>query len=179
MKIRSFLAVAALAVGFAACKSTTTYRATDATVVVTPAAAQSAFVVQYPGATNVVWTEYDNTQLTPIYWDMTGFNNLDGQAYIVHFDNDNQSSYALYDMKGYWAGTAYVMTDFTVMPTAVSDVVAIRYPGYTTTGLSRVTLPGNRMAYDVELKKWYYTGHILIDDEGNVIAQRSVVADHI
>jgi len=179
MKFRSFLAVATLAIGFAACKSTATYRATDATVVVTPAAAQSAFVVQYPGATNVVWTEYDATQLTPIYWDMTGFTPLDGHAYVVHFDDNTQSSYALYDMKGYWVGSAYVVTDFATLPSKVSDVVNLRFPGYTMTGMSRVTLPGNRMAYEVEMKKWYYTSRILVDDEGNVISQRTVVADHI
>jgi hypothetical protein len=179
MKFKTILAVLAISV-FASCKST--YRATDTTVtVVTPEMIESSFAVQYPNATNVVWVNYDPVVISPMDWQLVGYTTLDANARLVHFNQDNQNYYVLYDQTGYRVASAYVLTDFTVLPASVNDVLHIRYPGYTITGLSRVTLNSrnDQMAYAVELKKWYYTGRILIDDNGNVIDQRNVVADHV
>ena len=177
MKLRTILAVAAISV-LAACKTTSSYRATDKTVVVATAPAQTTFLVQYPNATNVVWVDYDPAVMTPIDWRLIGWTPLDASARLVHFNQDNQNYYVMYDNNGYRVASAYVLTDYTVLPSAVNNVLVTRFPAYSITGLSRVTLP-NRMAYEVELKKYYYTGRILIDDNGNVIDQRTIVSDHI
>jgi len=181
MKHKVFIAVAAILI-FGACKTTSTYRAADATVVVTPT--ETVFLAQYPNATNVVWTNYDPVVITPIDWRLIGYTPLDANARVVHFSQDNQNYYVLYDPTGYRVASATVLTDFTVLPAAVNNVLAIRFPAYTISGLSRVTITDrvtmtDRTAYEVELKKWYYTGRILIDDNGNVIDQRSIVSDHV
>lgn len=70
MKIKSFFAVAAVAV-FAACG--TPYRATDTGTVVVTTDAQTAFVTQYPTASNVVWTAYDPTVSVIYDWELAGW----------------------------------------------------------------------------------------------------------
>jgi hypothetical protein len=165
---------------FAACKSTTTYRATDTpVVVVSPSAAEAAFILQYPNAQNVVWTPYVVTTVTPIDWQLVDWMTpLDANARLVHFNQDNQNYYVLYDRNGMRVASANVLTDFSVIPSAVNDVLLLRYPAYHVTALSRVTMT-NGMAYEVELKKMFYTARVLVDDNGNVIDSRLIVNDHL
>ena len=178
MKQKALVVVAAI-LFFAACKTTSTYRASDtAGVVVTTTASETAFLAQYPNASNVVWTYYDPVLITPIDWQLTGWRALDANARMVHFNQDNGNYYVLYDRFGYRVASAQVLTDFTVIPSAVNEVLTLRYPAYTVTGLSRVTMTNN-MAYEVEMKKMFYTARILIDDSGNVIDQRLIVNEHI
>ena len=177
MKQKTFVVLAAL-LFFVACKTTSTYRATDATVVNSPTAAETTFLVQYPNASNVVWAYYDPVVIAPVDWQLTGWRALDANARMVHFNQDNNNYYVLYDRYGYRVASATVLTDFTVIPSAVSNVLTLRYPAYTIIGLNRVTMT-NTMAYEVEMKKMFYTARILIDDSGNVIDQRLIVNDHI
>jgi len=177
MKYRAFLAAITM-VALASCHST--YRATDATVVVGSSELQEkTFLVQYPNAANAVWVTYDPSMAAPIDWQLVGYTPLDASARLVHFSQDNQNYYVLYDRNGFRVASAYVLSDFTVMPVAVTDKLQILFPAYTVTGLSRVTLNDGRMAFEVEQKKWYYTARVLIDDNGNVIDERLVVADHV
>lgn len=162
----------------AACKTTSTYRAADATVVVSTNPAATVFLTQYPNATDVVWTTYDPVLITPVDWQLIGYAPLNANARLVHFTQDKDNYYVLYDQNGYRVASAVVLTDFNVIPSAAKEVLTLRYPAYTVTGLSRVTMT-SRMAYEVEMKKMFYTAKVLIDDNGNVIDQRLIVNDHI
>jgi hypothetical protein len=178
MKYKPLIAVAAI-FGLASCGTSEPYRATDVTVV-SPGVVETTFSTQYPNATNVVWAYYDPMVLTPVDWTLTGWSPLDANARLVHFNQDNQNYYVLYDRNGYRVASAYTLTDFTVIPTTVTDKLNVLYPAYKVSGLSRVTLSkDNQMAYEVELKKMYYTARVLIDDSGNIIDQRLIVNDHL
>ena len=176
MKQKALVVVAAI-LFFAACKTTSTYRATD-TVVVSTTPAETTFITQYPNASDVVWTYYDPVLITPIDWQLTGWRALDANSRMVHFKQDNDTYYVLYDRYGYRVASATVLTDFSVIPGAVSEVLTLRYPAYKVTGLSRVTMT-NRLGYEVEMKKMFYTAKVLIDDSGNVIDQRLIVNEHM
>jgi len=177
MKYRNFLAIAALSL-FAACHSSrSAYRATDVTM--TSSAAQTTFSTQYPNASDITWTDYDATVMSPMDWSLVGYAPLDASARLVHFSQDNQNYYVLYDAAGMRVASAYVLTDFNTLPSAVNSELQLLYPAYTVNALSRVTLNDNRTAYEVELKKLYYTARVLIDDNGRVIDTRLIVSDHI
>ena len=165
MKLKTYLAVAALAI-FAACGEP--YRATETTVVVAPTTARTAFVSQYPYASNVVWMRYDASQVSPIDWEMAGWTLLDENDYLVRFDQDNNAYYAWYDENGEWVGTAYVVTDFNSLPLAVSTTIGRQYPGYTITSVHR-EFQRDRIAYEVEMKNSDTKVKALIDTYGNVI----------
>lgn len=168
MKLSNFLVVAAM-LGFAACSSP--YRATDGTVLVAPAGVQTAFVTQYPTATNVVWTNYDGT-LVPIEWDMTGWTVLDDNDYLVRFDVDNEPYYAWYDDSGNWVGTAYVVKDYNTLPSGISTTLTNQYSGYTISGVNR-EYHKDRMLYEVELKNSNTKVKLLMDGSGNIVKQKS------
>ncbi|HET6723216.1 MAG TPA: hypothetical protein VFH07_10720, partial [Chitinophagaceae bacterium] len=104
MKLKTFLAVAVIAI-FTACSST--YRASDTGVVISPDATR-AFELQYPNAVNVVWSNYDPDVIILNDWDMTGWTVLDQDDYVVQFDIDNERHYAWYNSNGEWVGSAIV-----------------------------------------------------------------------
>ena len=168
MKLKTFIAVAAI-VFFAACS--TTYRATDTGLLVT-ADARNAFDLQYPNSTNIVWRTYDSDEVIILNeWDLTGWEVLDADDYIVEFDYDGERYYAWYDMDGTWIGSAYVVNDFTTLPTGVSTTISTNYPSYT---ISRVNkeFHKDRIAYEVVLKNTDSKMVLLVDSNGNVIKSK-------
>jgi hypothetical protein len=168
MKLKAILAAAALA-AFVSCGEP--YRATETTVVVAPGTTTSAFVTQYPTASNVVWTRYDAT-VVPIDWELTGWPMLTNEDYLVRFTLDNNNYYAWYDANGNWIGTSYAIVDYSTMPSAVSTTISTKYPGYTITGVQR-EMQKDRVAYEVELKNSDTKMKVLIDSYGNVIKAKS------
>jgi hypothetical protein len=178
MKIKFFLAAAGVAL-IASCKTSSTYRATDASVTVSSSAAETAFTTDYPNATAVVWGYYDPAVMSPMDWRLVGWEPLDPSDRLVHFNLDNQNYYVLYDETGTRIASASVLSDYSVLPSAARDQLSILYPAYNITGLNRVTLNhrNNAMGYEVELKKLYYTAHVLVDDNGKVLDTRVVVSD--
>ena len=112
MKLKTFIAVAVIAL-FTACSST--YSATDTGVVISTDASR-AFDLQYPTATNVVWSSYDPNVVILNDWELAGWTVIDADDYVVQFDMDNEKYYAWYDKNGEWIGTAYVVNDFTTLP---------------------------------------------------------------
>lgn len=172
MKLRDLCAVAALGL-ITACE--TPYRATD-TVVVAPDGIQTAFVTQYPTATNVIWSNYDPAVITPIDWEMAGWTTLDNNDYLVTFTMNGDEYFAWYDNTGTWVGTAYVVRDFTTLPTAVSNYITTQYPGYTITTAHREFMT-DRKAYEVEIKNENTKVKLLLDENGTVLKQKTKTND--
>ena len=187
MKLRNlFIIVTAIGV-FAACKPS--YKATDksksvtdstsvsttgtpSTTVNVPEATRTAFTTQYPTATNVVWVNYDTQAELPIDWELTGWQTLDADDYVVRFDMDNENYYAWYDNTGTWVGSAYVMKDITQLPEAVNKVINEKYAGYTVKSVNR-EFQKDRMAYEVELTKPDGKAKVLVDSNGTIIKEKT------
>jgi len=170
MKLKTLFAVAAF-VFFAACE--TPYRATDTTTVVVSDATQSAFSTQYPNATSVVWTNYD-VKLDPVIdWDLAGWTALEAGDYQVRFNIDGQDYYAWYDNDGNWVGSAYVVTDYTTLPSAVSTTLNTQFPSYNIEKMHR-EFQKNRMTYEVVLKKPSDDAKVklLLNSDGTIIKQK-------
>jgi hypothetical protein len=170
MKLRSLIAATSIVV-LASCSST--YRATDQTVVVAPDGVRTTFVTAYPRATNVVWYNYDQTQtFVPIDWELVGWSPMEVEDYVVSFDMDGERYYAWYDSDGTWIGSAYVITDYKDLPEAVSSTLNKQFAGYTISSVNR-EFHGDRMAYEIELKNSNTKTKLLIDGSGTVIKQKS------
>jgi|GEM_PF-1497870 len=185
MKKSSLVAAAGLFL-LASCHSsykTTGYQATDVQVTTgtTPVYIENSFKAQYPNANNVVWGYYDPIETgIPIDWQLTGYVPY-ANSRLVHFSQDNQSYQVMYDQNGMQVATAQVISDVNTLPSSLRDQLLALYPHYTISGLSRITLTnqGNKMAYEVDLKKMYYTTRVLIDDNGKIIDQRTMVSDKL
>jgi hypothetical protein len=167
MKLRTFLALAVI-VFFAACSST--YRATDTGVVVSTDASR-AFELQYPSATNVVWSSYDPNIVILNDWDMAGWTVIDNDDYVVRFDMDNEKYYAWYDSNGEWIGTAYVVNDYTTLPDMVRSTIKSKYPGYTISSVNK-EFHKDRVAYEIVLKDGDTKQVVLMDLNGVVLKSK-------
>ena len=168
MKLKTFFAAASAAF-IIACSSP--YQATDSGVIVAPATTQEAFLVQYPGSSNVVWSYYDPGTVIINDWELLGWRALDANDYVVRFDMDGENYYAWYDADGTWIGTAYVVRDFNSLPSAINTTLQSKYPGYTISSVNREIEKG-RMAYEVTLKSTDKKMVVLLDDYGNVIKSK-------
>ena len=167
MKLKTFLAVAVIAL-FTACSSS--YRATDTGVVVSPNATR-AFELQYPNAANVVWTSYDPNVVILNDWDITGWAVLDGDEYVVQFDMDNERHYAWYDSNGEWIGSAIVVNDYNTLPNMVRDAIRTKYPGYSISSVNK-EFHKERIAYEVVLRDEDTKQVALIDLNGVVLKSK-------
>ena len=167
MKLKTFLAVAVMAI-FTACSST--YRATDTGVVISPDATR-AFELQYPSAANVVWSSYDPDVVIVNDWDMTGWTVLDADDYVVQFDVDNERHYAWYDSNGEWIGSAIVVNDYNTLPDMVRDAIRTKYPGYSISSVNK-EFHRDRIAYEVVLRDGDTKQVALIDLNGVVLKSK-------
>ncbi len=169
MKLKALIAAASL-VTIISCGEP--YRATDTSVVLAPAGTQQAFLVQYPGSSNVVWDYYSPNTVILNDWELLGWRTLDANDYVVRFDMDNENYYAWYDADGTWIGTAYVVKDHSTLPVAVSNTISSQYPGYTIMHVNR-EFQKDRMAYEVTLKNTDSKLVLLVDNDGNVIKYKT------
>ena len=171
MKVRNFLAVAATVILFAACE--TPYRATDVSgTVVVSSGMQRTFYDQYPNATNVVWTSYDPNVVILNDWELAEYGSLDESDYAVAFDMDNERYYAWYDRNGNWVGSAYVVSDYTTLPSAVHSTISAQFPSYTIKSVNR-EYKRDRVCYEVVLKRDDSKVVLLVDNNGNILKQKS------
>ena len=170
MKLKAVIAAAALVV-FAACSEP--YRATNTSVVVVPDEIQTTFTARYPGATNIVWMNYDATVDPIIDWDLAGWVVMDASDYVVRFDLGGENYYAWYDSNGDWIGTAYAVSDYKSLPPAVNTLLNDKFPGYTISSVNREMKKG-QMAYELQLKNGDSKIKMLVDDNGNIIKQKTI-----
>jgi hypothetical protein len=167
MKLKTFLALAVI-IFFTACSST--YRATDTGVVISTDASR-AFELQYPSATNVVWSSYDPNVVILNDWDMAGWTVIDADDYVVRFDMDNEKYYAWYDSNGEWIGTAYVVNDYTTLPDMVRSTINSKYPGYIISSVNK-EFHKDRIAYEIVLKDGDTKQVVLMDLNGVVLKSK-------
>ena len=167
MKLKIFIAVAVIGL-FTACSST--YRATDTGIVISTDASK-AFDLQYPTATNVVWSSYDPNVVILNDWDLAGWTVIDANDYVVQFDMDNEKYYAWYDTNGEWIGTAYVVNDFTALPGMVRSTIDTKYPGYPISKVNK-EFHKDRIAYEIVLKDGDTKQVVLMDLNGVVLKSK-------
>jgi len=167
MKLKTLIAVAVITL-FTACSST--YRATDTGVVISTDASR-AFDLQYPTATNVVWSSYDPNIMILNDWDLAGWTVIDADDYVAQFDMDNEKYYAWYDTNGEWIGTAYVVNDFTTLPAMVRSTIDTKYPGYTISKVNK-EFHKDRIAYEIVLKDGDTKQVVLMDLNGVVLKSK-------
>ena len=167
MKLKIFIAMAVIAL-FTACSST--YRATDSGVIISSDATK-AFDLQYPTATNVVWSSYDPNVVILNDWELAGWTVIDADDYVVQFDMDNEKYHAWYDSNGEWIGSAIVVNDYTTLPTMVRDAINTKYPGYTISSVNK-EFHKDRVAYEVVLRDGDTRQVALIDLNGIVIKSK-------
>jgi len=167
MKLKTFMAVAVIGL-FTACSST--YRATDSGVVISTDAT-TAFELQYPGATNVVWSMYDPNVVVLNDWELAGWTVVDVDDYVVQFDMDNEKYYAWYDTNGEWIGSAIVVSDYTTLPNLVRDAINAKYPGYAISSVNK-EFHKDRVAYEIVLKDGDTKQVALIDLNGVVLKSK-------
>ena len=170
MKLKIWMLAAGLAV-LASCGPS--YRATDQYGVVIPVRTQTAFTTQYSNATVVTWSQYDAATL-PIDWDLAGWPEMDQNDYVVRFTMDNMPYYAWYDSDGNWIGTAYVINDYKTLPSAVSSTINSQFSGYIITSVNK-EFQKDRMVYEVQLRNGESKAKLLIDGNGNIITQKTVM----
>ena len=170
MKLKALI-VAAATVLFFSCGSP--YRATDTSVVVVPDGIQTSFATQYPGAVNVVWTNYDPAIDPMIDWELAGWSTMTNDDYVVRFNLDNEDYYAWYDNNGDWVGTAYVVKDYASLPSAVNNTLNTQFSDYHITKVER-EFQKDRMAYEVVMVRPSDGTKIklLVDANGNIIKQK-------
>lgn len=136
-----------------------------------PAATQTAFTKQYPGATNTVWSNYDSLAAVPIDLRMAGWKKMDAGDHLAKFDLGDENYYAWYASDGKWVGSAYTMKDLTKLPvavnTAVKNAIKTRYAGYTISNVNR-EFQKDKKTYEVELKKDDNKVRMLVNADGKI-----------
>jgi len=167
MKLKIFIAVAVIGL-FTACSSI--YRETVTEILILTYASK-AFYLQYPTATNVVWSSYDPNVVILNDWDLAGWTVIDANDYVVQFDMDNEKYYAWYDTNGEWIGTAYVVNDFTALPGMVRSTIDTKYPGYTISKVNK-EFHKDRIAYEIVLKDGDTKQVVLMDLNGVVLKSK-------
>jgi hypothetical protein len=154
------------------------YRVTDQSTVSTdtigvPTEVKTAFSTQYPTASNVAWSNYD-ASVTPIVdWELNGWTAPTQGSYVVTYNLNNDTYYSWYAPNGDWIGTAYTMSDYKSLPPAVNTMLNDKFPGYTISSVNREMKKG-QMAYELQLKNGDSKTKVLVDDNGNIIKQKTV-----
>jgi len=171
MKRKILSLVAASAIFFASCG--TTYKSTSdnaAYNVNVPTNVRSNFAIAYPDATSVVWNTYDANNV-PIDWDLSGWNTLGSDAYAVTFNMGSDQYYAWYDANGNLIGTTTVVSDYTKVPYAVTNMIHDKYAGYNIDWVGR-EIVGSKTNYEERLSQGDNKVKLLVDSNGNVIKQK-------
>ncbi len=171
MKLKILMLAAGMAM-LASCGPS--YRVTNGSTVTVdiPASIQTSFTTQYPTATDVIWSTYDAT-LLPIDWELAGWSAMDQGDYVVRYSINNDKYYAWYDSDGNWIGTAYVVNDYKSLPSAITTMINDKFAGYTITSVNK-EMQKDRMAYEIQLKSGDSKAKLLVDENGNIIKQKTV-----
>jgi len=171
MKLKILMLAAGLAV-LASCGPS--YRVTEGSAVGinVPASVKTTFVTAYPDASDIAWAMYD-ASIVPVDVELAGWSTLDPGDYVATFTMKGDKYYAYYDPNGDWIGTAYVLTDYKSMPSGINTMITTKYAGYTITNVDRV-MQKDRVAYEIQLKNENSKAKILVDENGNIIKEKSV-----
>ena len=150
----------------------TTYNSTSnnaAYNVTVPSGIQANFAAQYPDATNIVWNSYDANNV-PVDWTLTDRTALDKDDFVVTFNVGNNQYYGWYDANGRLVGSAYAITDYSMLPYSVNSMLQDKYKDYTIESAQR-EISGTQTAYEVKLKSGDNKVKLLVDSKGNVLKE--------
>ena len=177
MKLKFLILIGGVAAMAASCGPS--YRVTDqstvnADTVGVPSNIQSTFSTQYPTAGNVTWSAYDANVAPMVDWDLNGWPALGEGAYVATFNLNNDKYYSWYDANGDWIGTAYALGDYKSLPSPVNTTINDKFPGYTISSVNR-EMQKDKMAYEITLKNGDNKAKLLIDDNGTIIKQKTVM----
>lgn len=150
MKLQIMSLVVAAGLIFSSC-TTTQQSTSDNAAFAVPVGIQQNFSVQYPDATNVTWGRFDATTV-PIDWELSGWQALDADDYVVSFTMGNDTYYSWYDANGAWVGTTVGISDYTRVPSNILNMLKEKYPDYTIEDVDRETWK-DQIAYEIKLKK--------------------------
>jgi hypothetical protein len=175
MKLKILILIAGVVV-LASCGPS--YRVTDQSTVSkdtigVPSEIKSAFSTQYPTATNVVWTTYDASATPLVDWDLNGWPAPGEGAYVATFNLNSDTYYAWYGANNDWIGTAYAVNDYNSLPPAINTMLNDKFAGYTISSANREMKKG-QMAYELQLKNGDSKIKMLVDDNGNIIKQKTM-----
>ena len=175
MKLKILILIAGVAV-FASCGPS--FRVTDQSTVSSdtigvPPEIKSSFSTQYPTATNVVWSTYDASATPLVDWDLNGWPPAGEGAYVATFTLNNDTYYSWYAANNDWIGTAYTVNDYKSLPPAINTMLNDKFAGYTISSVNREMKKG-QMAYELQLKNGDSKIKMLVDDNGNIIKQKTI-----
>ena len=137
----------------------------------TPTVITTSFETQYPTASNVVWSSYDPA-VVPVDFELNGWSELTSGDYMVKFDLGTEKYYAWYDAKGEWIGSAYVVSNYTTLPSAVNTMLNDKFNGYSIE-MAQKELWKESMAYEIRLKNGDNRVKLLVDGNGNILKQKT------
>jgi hypothetical protein len=175
MKLKILILIAGVAI-LASCGPS--YRVTDqqtvrADTIGVPSEIKTSFTTQYPTATNVVWSKYDASAAPLVDWDLNGWTALDEGAYVATFNLNSDTYYSWYGANNEWVGTAYAVNDYKSLPPAINTMLNDKFPGSTISSVNR-EMKKDQMAYELQLKNGDTKTKLLVDDNGNIIKQKTV-----
>lgn len=176
MKFHNLILGAALMLVVASCGSSknvsgTNESANAAMIVEVPAVVITDFSLRYPRATNVEWMYYDDSNV-PIDWELTDWEILGSNDFVVRYSMDDYNYYSWYDANGNWIGSSYTFNNFSALPYPVNNLINTHYPGYRITEVNTETWK-DKMAYEIELKNENTKVKMLVDANGNIIKQKT------
>jgi uncharacterized membrane protein YkoI len=131
----------------------------------------SEFRTRYPNASNVVWYNYDNSDLyemSPNDWNF----NMGDDDYEVHFMMDGTNYVAYYD-NGKWIRSDIMMMDRSKLPPSISGSINTQYAGYSIDAVSREDML-NGVVYEVQLKKGNDHCKIHYNMDGTIVKRKCV-----
>jgi hypothetical protein len=172
--MKKILMVFAIALFMASCGTTyTTTTTSENQAYDIPEALRTNFTVSYPSATNVTWQRYD-AATTPIDWELTDWPALGPNDYVVQFNLGNERYNAWYNTNGEWIGSAYAVTDHSVLPSAVHDLLRNQFAGYTIEKVEREFWK-DKQAYELKLRSTSNADEkvkLLVDANGTILKQK-------
>ena len=169
----SIISLFAAAVMAASCGTTKTSTNTSAAYGL-PVVIRSNFEASYPDASNVTYTTYDASDLSnmPIDWDLTDWTVLDANDYVVKFNMGKENMYAWYDSDGNWIGSAYLLSNSTLLPSAVSSTLNTTYNGYTIESIQK-EMWKSKTAYEIKLSNSVDRIKVLVSEDGSILKQKA------
>jgi hypothetical protein len=167
LRILSLLAAAAI---ITSCSTTKTSTSENAAYAGMPSTIRLDFERHYPDATNVAWTNFDAAAV-PIDWELTDWAVLDNDDYVVRFDMGSDNYYAWYDANGTWIGSAYAVSNTSLLPSAVTTTLNSQYKDYTIESIQKESWK-DKTAYELKLANGDSRVKLLIDSNGTILKQK-------
>jgi len=95
---------------------------------------------------------------------------------VVEFTQDGEYYYTWYHDSGNWVGSAYTLKDLSATPPAITGTIRNKYPYYIINTVTK-EFKNNTITYEVELKNTESKVKLLMDENGNILKEKSKIAE--